>query len=962
MPTEDQSNSHATTRHDAERRDAGSNDLRAARHAEQSGMRSQWEHGHCPAAHTWSQLVVVLTALLLCGCAGTRLPAIDQTGQHIFSGGSTSILPHCFHHGEQEQPCELPVSAPIVAAPPVFESPPIATTPVTILPVSNCGPVQPSCTPPIAIAPAPVIPIIPAAPIVVAPQPACPAPAPQAPPLVVQPCATDNQDGSPQLIVSPTRIVAPVGSEVILTAGLRGADGFLVMRQPLEWIVAQDGVGQIICIGKESPSGVSHVLRGSPDKLTPNYALAHTSTVAQTITRGTPNPNDDVTLQRGQSFITVSSPSEGTSYITVVAPKEHDWEKRKQIAMITWVDAVWSTPANTQVKCGQKTLLSTKLARGSGAPVNGWIVRYEVLEGPEAGFGGAGSTFIEVPTDANGLASAELLPRANSAGITTLRTQIIRPTTGRGDMPNMVVGQTASSIQWSSPGLAVRALGPSIVSADGAVSYRIEVSNTGDQPTKGVMVSFTPPPGVSVLNAAPSAQPFGDRFEWRVAELQPRQSDVIELNCRAAREADLRATFKARTADGLEAQDTVATRVFESALAVKMTGPDAVEVGKPAKFRIEVTNTGSGPLSNVTISDVFDPGLRHAQGESSPIVKSIGELAPGETKPMGVTFVVSQAGRQRHRLSVTADGGHTAGSSSAITGLQSTAPPVQIEVRGQGPERLRARAEGQYKVEVRNTGTMAANNIRIVAEFGSSLEPTVATGGDRRESGQTFLAWTIPRLQAGETVVRQLNCAVVGGHDSAQVRFTVTGEPGIRDVAEVRTTIEHATAAVGANQPSGGRVLSPPAKTVSARTANTPLPVEGPSTLQLAAPQADGALRVSLSQTKESVSLNGTTEFLISVQNDRAVSDREIALTLILPPGLKLERLSGPTEVRATSSDGRTIEVGSVTELRPGESLGTYRLELKGVRAGKQLLRAEVSSARTPSGVAAEAQTTVGSR
>lgn len=904
---------------------------------------------------------------LLGGCAGTRLPAIDPTGQHLFTGGSTTILPHCFlHHREQDQPaCEVPASAPIVAVPSAA-APPAAIAPVTIMPVSNtCGPAKPSCTPPIAVAPAPVIPVVPAsvvatpAPVLVAPVPTCPTPAPQpqAPPLIVQPCNDNNPTRSPQLVVTPQRLVAPVGSEVILTAGLQGTDGFLVMRQPLEWILAQDGVGQIICIGQESPGGISHLLRHSPDKLTPNYALAHTSSIDQTITRGTSNPSDDVVLRRGQSFITVSSPSEGTTYVTVVAPKEHDWERRRQIATITWVDAVWSTPANAQVKCGQTTRLSTKLARASGAPVSGWIVRYEVLEGPEAGFGPTARRFIEVKTDASGLATAELLPQSRSAGITTLRTQIIRPSTGRGDLPSMVVGQTSSHIQWSSPGLAMRAIGPSLVNADGAVSYRVEVANTGDQPTKGVMVSFTPPPGVAVLNATPSAQPFGQRWRWQVPELGPRQSEVIELNCRAERQSDLRATFVARTSDGLEATDTVATRVFQSALAIKMSGPDAVEVGKPAKYRIEITNTGDAPLSNVTISDVFDPGLRHLQGEASPIVKAIGELAPGETKPLGVSFIVSQPGRQRHRVSVTADGGHTAASSAAVTGLQSTAPPVQVEVLGYGPDRLRPGAEGQYKVEIRNTGTVAATNLRIVADFGASLEPTVATGGDRRESGQTFLAWNVPRLQAGETIVRQVNGVVIGRHESAGVRFTVTGDPAIRDVSEVRTSIDRPAPQIGASNAPAGRVLSPPTRNVSATSQ-----ASRPSGLLLAPAAGDGALRVSTTPTSDRLAVGGSTTYEIAVQNDRRLSDKDVALVLTLSSGLQFVRLEGPTKVQKTSADGATIEIAPVTEMRPGERLATYRLEVKGTQAGEQMLRVEAYSARTPSGVAAEITTAVSGR
>ena len=95
--------------------------------------------------------------------------------------------------------------------------------------------------------------------------------------------------------------MAPIGTEVLLAAGVTDGRGYYVLRQPLEWMLAQDGVGQVMAVGHESPLGASHVLRHSPQKVATNYVRAHTSTIEQTVDRGTRNPADDVRLERGQS-------------------------------------------------------------------------------------------------------------------------------------------------------------------------------------------------------------------------------------------------------------------------------------------------------------------------------------------------------------------------------------------------------------------------------------------------------------------------------------------------------------------------------------------------------------------------------------------------------------------------------------------------------------------------------------
>src|SRR5439155_15953424 len=172
---------------------------------------------------------------------------------------------------------------------------------------------------------------------------------------------------------------------------------------------------------------------------------------------------------------------------------------------IYWVDAAWKFPPCVTARAGQAPALTTVLTRSSGEPVSGWIVRYEVLDGPPASFG-RGAPWVEVPTDRAGQATAQLLPQSQEPGVTLVRVQIIRPGLARGDQPQMVVGQGTTSVQWTTPGLSVRAIGPSAVPSDGAIGYRVEVTNPGDLATRNVDLSYTPPPGVTVLNSTPPFQ------------------------------------------------------------------------------------------------------------------------------------------------------------------------------------------------------------------------------------------------------------------------------------------------------------------------------------------------------------------------------------------------------------------------------------------------------------------------
>jgi hypothetical protein len=64
-----------------------------------------------------------------------------------------------------------------------------------------------------------------------------------------------------ELLLTPTKLVAPVGGEVILLAGICGKDGLLVTGEPIEWMLSPESVGQIIDVGDNNQSHRQHLFK-----------------------------------------------------------------------------------------------------------------------------------------------------------------------------------------------------------------------------------------------------------------------------------------------------------------------------------------------------------------------------------------------------------------------------------------------------------------------------------------------------------------------------------------------------------------------------------------------------------------------------------------------------------------------------------------------------------------------------
>ena len=331
--------------------------------------------------------------------------------------------------------------------------------------------------------------------------------------------------------MTPREQIAPLGSEVVLIASYLGSGDRLITNEKIEWSL--EGVGTLEKFDAGSHCDILHFDHTKAKKVTDRYAITKTSAVYQTIDRGTPDTTDDVHLLRGQTWVSVNSMKEGTTHVTAFAPNMADWSKRTDVGIIHWVDAQWVVPRLAIAPVGESRVLTTTVLRSSnGQPRQGWIVRYEILNGPAAGLGGSGAQIEEIETDFSGQATTILTPRNQQTGTSTntIRIQIIRPAGVDGDRRVTVGSETVRQTWSGSPNILLNIGGPKEARLGQDLPYEITVQNRTSSVVQGV-ITLPIPPLASYIRSEPAGMLQGSTVLWNV-NLLPNSTEKISVTLR----------------------------------------------------------------------------------------------------------------------------------------------------------------------------------------------------------------------------------------------------------------------------------------------------------------------------------------------------------------------------------------------------------------------------------------------
>ncbi|NND98301.1 MAG: hypothetical protein HKN47_13330 [Pirellulaceae bacterium] len=785
------------------------------------------------------------------------------------------------------------------------------------------------------------------------------------------------------ILLSPQKIVAPVGGEVVLLSGICGNDGYLQVGEPLEWMLTPDSVGTFIQVGDDAP-GILHRLAklSKAEKHDPSYAKGVTSTKRTLITRGNLDARDDVQLEKGQTWITLSSPSEGLSRVTVLAPESDCWDNRKATATIYWIDARWQYPSSQIVPAGTPVSLSTRVTRSEGTlPARGWKVRYEIMEPGLAAFAGTnGSSVVEVNVGDDGNATAELIPIEGASGTTPVDIQVIRPGGISDNIPTMTLSRGQTFVTWSAPQLEIEAGAPSVATFNVPVEVVANVRNPGDQPANNVRVTMQIPPGVRATSTDGFAQNIPSAIVWDIDTLPAKTQ--LDLFATVTAQATTNLVFEARGDNGLIATDSVRIDVYRPSLMLDVQADrDRVEAGEPVTFNIDVKNTGDQPLKEVELVVMGGDNMldqeRGRQGVRKP--KDDGPLQPGETWPVAVTYIPTESGRRCVNVTATATGGQNAQAQQCITVINPIPPTPALTAKLDRRDKVEIGGPlAVLRGRVTNTGQVPLNNLRVTMSHDPQLQLIRATtdGLDRSRMGQYLIAWDLPTLAPGDSRVYEAEVRAVGPNPRSQLILTAeTAEGATANDSynfEIVPSLSPSMDPSAGGPATGSNLQPPPLPPVqpSPTIPGGPAPIPDPSGSGAGGPSGpvgpapnlrSGRLQLSLYARDNPVRVNDPIRYVLTVLNDSDVPDSQIQLRFALPPGVRVERVSqrrSPEMGQFRNEGGGVRALEEIKTMRPGESID-YELVLSSNQPQTIDLTVEGISQQSPNVARANAQVTV---
>jgi len=723
--------------------------------------------------------------------------------------------------------------------------------------------------------------------------------------------------------VIPSDVIAPVGSEVVIVAAVRGSDGYLHANQPVEWTLAPGGVGQFVGLGRRTPVDWLLGFNHWPRKISPTYAVGTTSSRYLCLHRGTPSNGDDVRVERGQAWISVSSPTEGTSHVSAYAPEVARWDTHQRTSTIHWIDAEISYPPPAVNTAGTRHTFTTIVTRHTThAPLAGWVVRYEIAAGgPPAGFTPDGVPMVEVVTNAAGQANVEIEQTAATPGTNYVAIQVIHPDAAAPNGERLVVGNGATTKTWSSPDIAIRKTGPAQATVGDTLNYRIEVRNPGSQPSREVTVTDQLADGLSYLGSTPQAGVrAGGLLEWRLGDLPAGQARSIEVQLRADKPGAVKNCAGVTTADQLSAQDCAPTTILSQTLNIAISGPTQAVVGQDVTFEARVTNRSGAALRGLTMVDRYDAGFDHeSRVANGPrvIESDLGDLGPGESGRVDVTFRVTQPGALCHTIEVRNVSGMLARSNACLTAAAAGGAPVppagqppKLSVKKTGPAMQEVGKQASFAIVVTNAGPTPATNLKVVDHYDPAFRALRATDGYTWNQQTAELVWVVDRLAAGKSMTFEVLC-------NCQ-------EPSANSCNQVTVTSRE-----------GGRA-------------------EGEACVEIRAP--DG-LAVLVSEDPDPMTVGNQGAYLVRVTNYAKTADQDLTVVVTLADGLTPFQVGtkGPAKYQV---EGQTVRFEPVKEIGPNDTL-SFTVVAGAERAGNAGCQVEVSSRKLAKPIVAQETTKV---
>jgi uncharacterized repeat protein (TIGR01451 family) len=694
--------------------------------------------------------------------------------------------------------------------------------------------------------------------------------------------------------VRPLDATNPVQTHHVLIATVYDANGKPRRNRRVEWMV--EGVGDIIEVDE------SGYFPGRGYKVDNKYAVSYTNYHEHHISRGNANPNDDFVLRPGQTYCVIHSAVEGDTHVTAYAPEIFDWDHNRVVVTKHWVDAEWSMPPPAVNRAGAEHTIVTNVFRHTDhQPLANYRVRYRIIDGPPAFFLPGRTQETVVVSDLGGNAVATLAQAAPQPGINRIAIEIVRPPdpcspSGAG----IIIGRGETTKEWLAPVVALAKTGPAVAALGADVAYTIAVNNTGRVDSQAQTVHDVIPEGLQYVRSDPPATLEGNQLTWTLGALPAGQAHTLQVVFRSLRLGPVTNCANVTTVEGLRAESCATTQITQPQLAVTMTGPASAAVGAPVSFQIVLTNPGSGPATNLVLSDSFDPGFEH-ESRANPVELRLGSLAAGESRTIPITLVARQPGRLVNRVDAVADGGLRSHAEHAVN-----VQVARLAITKTGPTLRYVDRPAVFDIRVSNTADVPVNNVVVRDQLPPELSFNSATAGGQQADGAVL--WNLGTLQPREERVLQVNTRAARVAPRVINVAVATGEPNLQAQSEAILEIRG-------------------------------LP----------------AFRLEVVDVGDPAMVGGRVSYKIDVTNQGSLPGNQVEIVAILPPQVRYVTATGPTQPRV---EGLRITFPAVDALQPQQTLH-YSIDVDAIQPGDARLRVELRTSTLQEPVVETESTTI---
>ncbi|MCA9130633.1 MAG: DUF11 domain-containing protein [Planctomycetales bacterium] len=450
-----------------------------------------------------------------------------------------------------------------------------------------------------------------------------------------------------------------------------------------------------------------------------------------------------------------------------------------------------------------------------------------------------------------------------------------------------------------SPNPQIEKIAPEEIQVGKKATFVIVVRNIGNAAAHEVTVVDKIPRGAVFSGSEPAVNPTPDGLlVWNLGVIEAGDSQTIRMNITPEVEGEMGSTASVH----FVAQASVRTTATKPKLLLSLESLPSVLIGAQQQIIVNIENNGSGIAHGVTLEVDLPPQLQHESGMDK-IGADIGDLHPGQSKRI-TNLALSAVGPGKTSCifrAVSQDGLRVEESIP----IEITSPKLIAGISG--PKRKALERPAKFVFSVQNVGTATATNL----EYSIRLPP-----------GVKYLSSNVPAADYDQ---------------NTHALYVLLPElPANGQPAPIEVTV------LPVEQGDQALSLKVAADLGMAADATTQLTVEGHAELDFTIEQDDGSIETGT-----------TTTYTVTVHNVGSMPDRDVRLAVKLPQGSDLVGVAPSTPVNQN-----VISFAPVKELPVGEHR-IFRFEVRHLRAGTQVVQAQLSSMNLAVGVVKEQHTYV---